>query len=995
MLSLMRNGNKDFQKLLLLTSSLISIVLGSIVILGWFTQTPLLIQIKADFVPMQFNTALCFILAGLVFYSLDKNIRIRGINIHIVLSTILFIFASLSFSQYITGQNLGIDELFLEHYIQVKSKFPGRMSPNTATCFIFISLLSFVNLLRIDLRNKLILSLILSSLIISFSATSFISYMLGIDVAFAWQESTRMAVHTSFIFLTLSSTSFYLLMMKLRQRSVYNWLPIPTTLAFLVFFVITAQFIRQNEKQTIDQTIINDAKVVTAKVDALMTEKLKALERLAKRLTFQNGNNESRWSEDAKSYYYDFKYFLQLEVYLNNPPRKWKYPHRAIQENLDQSRIKEILIYNAKKTKSSILSQTVVKNDNKRVAYLASPVIKNNDILGVQIVTIDVETLFDTIFKDIEVDWYDVTVTENDGPIYKSYSKGETQKSISTFLLDTISGSWLISLSPKTRYINLLTSSSPELIVYFGIVVSMFAGLILYNYQNIKIAKQEAQYQEKLKSSILANMSHEIRTPMNGILGMVDILSDEFQDQKVREKVEIIKSSSQALLKTINNILDLTKIEASKFELDIEVFDLTALIKDVVTLYSLEANKKSTKISYKISEGFPELIKADPYRIRQVLNNILSNAVKFTKDGEIDLNLDFNQNDDSTLNIFISISDTGIGIEQSNITNLFQDYEQEYSNTKNEYGGTGLGLAITKRIIELINGKISISSKLNKGTTVAIEFKCDEGQKVEEQKRIFTNTQEQDFKALIVDDSEVNLTILERFLKDLNIKSKKSFNGRDAIEKIKNENFNIIFVDYHMPIMDGAQTAKYIRENYDQSTRPIIVCLTGNTNNEIHEKLKYAGIDEVILKPINKSALRDVVEKYREQLNINDSVKTQDQSILNTLITKEDLLIKFGGDKQLLIESIALLIKSLPTMIEKIEKSYHSNDFKGLELNAHSYRSSMANFHIIPAIRYAEIIEKSAIVKNKESIDTNIRKLKKITIQSEKILNKISFELEQ
>ncbi|WP_412473574.1 ATP-binding protein [Halobacteriovorax sp. YZS-1-1] len=973
-------------------SSFIVTLIASSVMFGWIKNIPSLIQVQPNFVPMQFNTALCFILSAATIYFISNKKRIKSILIQHIFATILFLISFTSLLQYIIGINLGIDQLFLEHYILVKSEFPGRMSPNTATCFILISALSFVSLLKVTERRLLVLKLIITSIIIAFSGTSFLGYLLGIDVTFVWQKHTRMAIHTSFLFLTLSSAFFYYVIKRFRHRSYFNWLPIPTALVILVSFVIAAQFIKQNEAQTIEQTIIHDSQDLESKVLIVIEEKLKAIDRLSQRLTYSDAINVKRWEKDAKDYYDDFKYFEQLELYLNDPPRRFFYPKRELSINLDQKRVKELTLYNTSQSRKLLISNVVKDNNNESLVYVSTPVISNNQLIGIQVISTNIKEFFNEVFTDIDKETFQIRILENNNLIYTSSNKRNKNDNFTSFLLDTNSGEWKISISPTDRYIANLSSSTAELVLIFGSFISLLGGLLIYNYQNVELARKEALYSEKIKSSILANMSHEIRTPMNGIIGMVDILSKDLKNKQDLKKVQIIKSSTMALMKTINDILDLSKLESNKLELNEEVFNFKELIRDIVTLFSLESAKNNTTISYSFSNEFPTWFKGDSYRIRQVLNNIVSNSVKFTENGKVKIVTDFKPNGNNSTKISVQVIDTGIGINKEQIPKLFEDYQQAEPRTTKDFGGTGLGLSISKRIIKLLKGSINIDSNPGEGTTVKIEFECTPSEAPTHNTRLFISESYNTLNVLVVDDSQIQRKILKEYLKRLDIKASLAKNGHEALERLEQKRFDLVFIDYHMPTLDGIETAKLINEKYGLKA-PKIIALTGSIEVSKNEDFKDVGVDLVLSKPIDFESLKGIISENIVTKNNTYQKSTTGYPYLNKLISKEELLLKFDGDKQLLKESIDLLLSSSPMLIKNIESALDEEDFENLRISAHSYRSAIANFHIVPAIKYAELIEDAARSHKLNEVTENLKKLKEVSLLSQEKLTKMSTEL--
>ncbi len=393
--------------------------------------------------------------------------------------------------------------------------------------------------------------------------------------------------------------------------------------------------------------------------------------------------------------------------------------------------------------------------------------------------------------------------------------------------------------------------------------------------QELKIAKEKAEEATKIKSAFLANMSHEIRTPMNGILGMADLLSYNNLDPQSLSFVEIIKNSGQNLLSLINDILDLSKLEAGQIELEIREFDLIKFGQEIYQFFSHQSQKKELQLNYEIEANLPQICLGDSFRIKQILNNLLSNALKFTHQGSVKLIIkradqaSSNINNDPLIcNLYFGVKDTGIGIKESDYIKLFQPFSQVEVSTTRNYGGTGLGLAICKQLINLMGGKIGVESVLNQGTTFWFTLPLKTKQINSYSNNIalqnnqnFDNNQEKSIKILVVEDEKINQIIAINVLEKLGYQVELVNNGQECLEKVSQNSYPLILMDCQMPILDGYDTTKELRLREDTKNIPIIG-LTAFAMKGDREKCLEAGMNDYLSKPFTIKQIAELIKKW-------------------------------------------------------------------------------------------------------------------------------------
>jgi len=397
--------------------------------------------------------------------------------------------------------------------------------------------------------------------------------------------------------------------------------------------------------------------------------------------------------------------------------------------------------------------------------------------------------------------------------------------------------------------------------------------------QNFKEAKVKAEQATRIKSEFLANMSHEIRTPMNGILGMVSLLHGTPLTGEQKDMIQTISSSGDSLMTVLNDILDLSKAESGNILLEKKSFSLVKFINDINFIFTNLANDKGIVFSSKIiNDLFPEYIIGDITRLKQVIINLLSNAVKFTEKGSVSLEVDCIQIDDKNYSLRFLIIDTGIGISEAAQETLFQAFTQADTSITRKFGGTGLGLAISSKLANLMGSDIKISSTVGKGSTFELQINFEVGCKpIELSTTDYTRTDNQVIDILLVEDNNVNIKIATMMLKKIGYECDIACNGQEAVNLVKQKVYSIILMDMQMPVMDGIQASKIIKQHSNGQNTPI-VAMTANVLQEDKNKCFESGMDYFVSKPFNIAALSEVITNALSNSALNNSNNSYEHS---------------------------------------------------------------------------------------------------------------------
>jgi len=458
-----------------------------------------------------------------------------------------------------------------------------------------------------------------------------------------------------------------------------------------------------------------------------------------------------------------------------------------------------------------------------------------------------------------------------------------------------------------------------------------------------------------MKEQFLANMSHEIRTPMNSILGFTNLLRRTELNDIQREYVQNIHSAGENLLTLVNDILDLSKIEAGMMHLEESRFSLRSMVSSVGAMFAEKINEKKLNFEVQIDKELPDILVGDAVRLTQILVNLLSNAVKFTEEGRIDLRVDLVNSTDSSVRVRFTLSDTGIGIARSKQKTVFERFQQAETETSRRYGGSGLGLSIVKQLVELQHGSIDLRSELGKGSQFIVELPYQLPDLAQIYSEALAEQEEQvplqKIKVLIAEDNPMNQHLVRHLMNSWSIDHVMVSNGREAVEAIKKDHYSIVLMDIQMPEMDGYTATSIIRK--ELSSDVPIIAMTAHAMVGEKEKCLQLGMNDYVSKPIKETLLYNIIARHAQRIPGAFGPQLVQLSYLHQLS---------GNDPAFEKEILNQFLEQVPRELDQLKQNILNNDFDQVRRVAHSLKSTVGYVGLADLLHPAlEELEKDAM----------------------------------
>jgi signal transduction histidine kinase/FixJ family two-component response regulator len=493
-----------------------------------------------------------------------------------------------------------------------------------------------------------------------------------------------------------------------------------------------------------------------------------------------------------------------------------------------------------------------------------------------------------------------------------------------------------------------------------AVVLLLAVLFLLYNYQSksrayqqaLKKAKHQAEKLARAKEQFAANVSHEMRTPVNAIYSLSEQLHQKIRDDETKKQLAILVRSASHLRSIINDTLDFSKIQARKLSLKSVHFSPSSVFEEVAEIQGIEALKKGIDLKYNAEHTLPDALLGDPLRLKQILINLVSNAIKFTDAGQVEVSVEATKFDEKKINLNFRVSDTGIGISKEDLKIIFDEFVQADNESGKKYSGTGLGLSIVKSIVEMQGGSVSVESQPGKGTDVfvTIPFSPGDVKKIELKNFVAFEIPEyfKKYTALIADDEEFNRFVLKNILSKWGIKSREAINGNEAVSMALAENFDVVFMDMRMPGKNGLEAA---REILKEKPGLKIIAVTASDKKTDQEASLNSGMAGFLVKPFSENELFDLVIKL--QITPAPSEIIQENQKINM-----DGFEKLShGDSEFLKEMILLFIKTSENGLQTMREAIVSQDWKTVSETAHKMAAPCKHLHAQTLYEYLKKLE--------------------------------------
>jgi len=547
-------------------------------------------------------------------------------------------------------------------------------------------------------------------------------------------------------------------------------------------------------------------------------------------------------------------------------------------------------------------------------------------------------------------------------------------------LINKVENEISATIETKAAAADKLATKTYLLLALFSLLGTVLAITVLFiiiryvrktnEYQEaLQNSKEETEKLTRMKELFMANISHELRTPVTAISGFAEQLMHESFDEKTSEKLRIIKSSSDHLAGVINDILDFSKLQNGSMSLEQIHYIVRDIPGDICALFENQAVSNNTSLTWSVSPDTPAVLLGDPYRLKQIIINLISNSVKFTRNGKVHCSIRSNRNKNGDIDLFVEVTDTGIGIEESRIDHIFDDFTQEEMSTTRKYGGTGLGLSIVKKLVELQNGKLECVSRKNVGTRITCTIPCSEGDEgkiiPESPIPVLIPDELRRLKILVVDDQEYNRMLFRTILERWKVSFREASRGDEALEILKKESFSLLFMDERMPGIDGLETTRIIRNELkiNESEMPVI-CITAASVTENKEKYRNAGMNAFLPKPFSEANLLMTI---LSATGIKPSIETEEKPE-----EKPEEQPVIGSSKKIDLRSLYHLADGDELFVKQMLESFVESTEKGFAEMALAYSGGVAEqiyelaHKMLPPCRHIGAKELTAILKEIE-----------------------------
>lgn len=502
--------------------------------------------------------------------------------------------------------------------------------------------------------------------------------------------------------------------------------------------------------------------------------------------------------------------------------------------------------------------------------------------------------------------------------------------------------------------------------------------------QELKEAKNTAISMARIKEQFLANMSHEIRTPMNGILGLTEVLAKTNLDDRQRDFLNAISTSANNLMVIINDLLDFSKIEAGKITLEIIPFDLRQLVKQLLDILQLKAHERSNSLKLLLDDAIPAQVMGDPFRLSQILNNLVGNALKFTQKGTVKLSVEMLRQQEDLVELEFTVKDSGIGIPSEKLKNIFEKFNQGSNDTSRRYGGTGLGLSIAKELVEVQGGQIALESTLGLGSTFKFTIpyrNVNAPSKSAEYGNNSSSTPDltslNSARILLAEDNPINQLLVKKIVEEHHLDLHIANNGQEAIDLLAQETFDLVLMDMQMPEMDGYEAMHHIRLQKNTYKNIPIIALTAHASPAEEEKCRNAGANAFVSKPFKADTLLQQISLLLPaKIKTSKPTKLPSPEAMGGSVDLSFLRQFANGNADFMVEILELFLEQVPQQLQELTRAVSFSNWVETRSITHKMKPSLALVGIQKMEELNAEIEQSALNrKNTQNLPSLVQQM--------------------
>lgn len=975
-------ARKLSHSILMLAGSL-SAVLGLLIIIDIHAGTRL-VRFAHEGVPLHYNTALgLFALGmGLLGYLTEHFI------LSFVIGSTMNVFGFFSIVQIFLANELGFQKVLVKSG-NIQVSLGAMLSPNTAVCFLLAGLA--LAMIRRPQKWCATAIGIAAGLVSSVSSVALLGYLTNLSAGYTWGHYTPIPPVAAFAFFTIGVGLYAIAVNEelVHGEPSVRWLPMQVgaglVLATLVLFSGLVQQEQWRAEKNLRGRISNFKKELEDRFDL----QIGALDKLAVKWDAQLKSSQE-WETDAHVYMEHFQAYQSIERYSKDLQLRW-----VSSKDKDEERIQSPL-HKEFETQLDFVRRSraplALKNEPSERQFkrfrVAVPLFREDRFDGYLVGTFRMAPLVQMALQDEPYAGISFVLSDDLGEIFSRDYDNEGSAVQEEHVISIYGYPWKLKSWPSRKLIQNEKTLLPEAVLFLGVTISCLIAFLMYfsgisakrtrdlqlSQEETLKAKEEAIRASRSKTEFLANVSHEIRTPMNAIQGMTNLLIDSKLSVEQRDCIDGIKFSADSLLSLINDVLDLAKIEAGKMELESMDFDLRTLLSSIMDLFQLTSQQKGISLKLDYPNEIPAVFKGDPHRLRQVLTNLIGNAVKFTEKGSVKVAVEAVPKAEKNYVVKFLVADTGIGIPDGKKEKMFQSFVQADSSTTRRFGGTGLGLSISKRIIELMYGDIQFDSTENQGSSFWFSIPMEKGDAaLVDNSPVFVVKEGSGSKRLLVaEDNSLNRKVAAKVLGRFGYLVDTVSNGREVLAAMESTTYDAILMDCQMPVLDGYQATAAIRKMEENTGRHTpVIALTAHAMVSDRKKCLDAGMDDYIAKPFDPKNLQKVIESLTEKKNKARSLNSHTgKTSTNKLKTKmkrvdvemlkEVISLKEVDGFAFANELLTIFSKTTPKDIAKLDKALKAKNLPRVVEIAHSMKSGSANLGAVVFHHLCKTLERSA-----------------------------------